>query len=40
MTKNLFIPYFTDDSTFLGCTYFYPKKWFYLVHVNEAAFTY
>ena len=40
MTKNFFVPYFADVSTFLGCTYFYPKKWFYFLHVTGAVFTY
>ena len=33
-------PWETPFSTFLGRTYFYPKKWFYFVHVTGAVFTY
>ena len=28
--------YFVEASTFFGHTYFYPKKWFYFVHVTGA----
>ena len=33
MTINFFIKYFAGVSPFLSGTYFYPKKWFYFVHV-------
>ena len=36
--KFFFVLYFADFSTFLGRTYFYPKKWFYFVHVTGAVF--
>ena len=35
-----FLTYFAGVSTFFGRIYYYPKKWFYFVHVTWAVFTY
>ena len=34
--KKCFCFYSADVTTFLGRNYFYPKKWFYFVHVTGA----
>ena len=37
--KKIFVPYFTDGSTFSDAP-ISAKKWFYFVHVTGPVFTY